>query len=298
MLKHSINFHVAHTSLTLSVSQVPDQACSLLLVHISRRQTYIATCVRRVAPEYVPIIESFHGCYPYTGRWHVVARSIASLLPVTPVLKATWSLPHFLGSKRYARPRANLAEGDPEAPPRGAGGDGGGPEFCPKDVSEALCDRTFLARCHAVYALDLAVERFASWSQGCSCHGDEQPWIQQAPQGLPQRLHTVLLQRHYGKTTCPFAGRRACELSSGRVEVVLEQTLRLGLQHALGGLCAGSGAQSDVQVLLSEFSKGKAELIALLSIKLDYWRRLPWSLAAVASPDQSQAQAWPCSEPL
>ena len=130
--------------------------------------------------------------------------------------------------------------------------------------------------------------QFSRWSAGCGCHGDHATKFSDASKKdghYQQRpFLTQLIGAHYGpeRKSCPMAGRRAPELANGLVQSeVVAKIFAEGLHNILSQMdCRRT---DDLAELVSSFQIAKAELIGMLSMKLDFWRRWPWVLAGVAA---------------
>ena len=86
-----------------------------------------------------------------------------------------------------------------------------------------------------------------------------------------------------------MSGRRAPELACGKLDSVLEDIFGASLQEAIG-LLSSKSTQSDLDMLVAEFETSKKTMVATLSLKFDFWKRLPWCLAGLASVNPADAQ--------
>ena len=92
-----------------------------------------------------------------------------------------------------------------------------------------------------------------------------------------------------------MAGKSACALAAGKMESVVEDLFRVSFTDLLSSVPAGV-KDDDLNGLLSGFETAKSEVATTLRLKLDFWRRLPWMLAALAhhDPDEVRKGAGRC----
>ena len=285
------------------LSPIATKACAALLCVPHRRDHFLLTCVLSLKEhaDAVNLISHWTAPYPYEARWHVVAGFIAALLPVLPLLKMSWVEERYCENSRKKRKRAAGAdeaaveETEDHVPASSTR------TLRPADVTAAMCDPLFQARCHAVAALNRCLETFAHWSGGCECHGDvvhrssdiiadgsmKLSASKQRSHHQERRLLSSLLRRHSMDAKCVMAGRRAPELASGRLDGVVHNIFSEGVASFLEHV--GNDA-AELKSLLQDFNVAKLELVGILKLKLSFWSELPWCLAGVASTDATVAQ--------
>lgn len=95
-----------------------------------------------------------------------------------------------------------------------------------------------------------------------------------------------MMAAHYGDghTVCPMAGLRAPELADGRVSKVLDVAWSTVHAQTLTAHAPDIPPISAAQQILleQEMSHARAAMTLWLKVKLDFWQRLPWCLAALA----------------
>ena len=130
-------------------------------------------------------------------------------------------------------------------------------------ASEAIASSWFWAYLDFILLCAGALEELSSWCEGCPCHGHERPG-------------------------CPFKGRRAPELSTGRFRIFLKD--QCSLVSAM--FMAASAALDDHSrgVLMQEWQTAMQVITTTLRVKTANWKALPWILAGVASNDEDLAR--------
>ena len=248
------------------------------------------------------VITNWSAAFPYEARWHNVAQFVKHLLPALHILKTAWSEQRFKsGAVRPAAP--------PKEPEQEATDDVSGAykTFSPAAMTATMKCEAFISRCHALAALDMCIERFSQWCAGCACHGDWAAKLREIetecdssfrfrPITPTRKTARPFLQRiiaaHYNGRPCPMAGRRSPELACHHLRTVTAEVFGQGLEAFLTHL--GPRSESELPALLGEFTQAKAELVGILELKLDFWNRLPYCLAGVASTDSRLAQERIC----
>ena len=204
-----------------------------------------------------------------------MSQCIKKLLPVLPVLQLAWSASLYSEGGPNPKTRASGEEAPVSRSYHG---------FQPEMVTAAASDPLFRVRCHIVHALDESLEAFSKWAGGCQCHGD---LVQEL--GQPSWYERLVSAHSPTRSqSCPMAGRRAPEMAA-KLAAVLEEAFTKGHSMIYQHLQSRT-TPADLRSFLAEYDQAKMEIVGLLSVKLDFWRRMPWLLAGVASVDPVVAQ--------
>ena len=233
---------------------------------------------------------------PALWRWGTVQKVLPLLLERKRMLQITWDADKF-----------GKEEGQPDA-------HGSVPADRPRAQPDEEADLQIPALTSAIQSeawwlytsMLLALNRFpadlAAWSEGCSCH----PWLQykstrpsksKPPRHDPDKNIEIqageildALRREIGLKAgsgdggmsfgpCPLAGQRSMDLASGAVWKLLDAWSEEYIQDLLqNNECRD---EAEVSSALTEFSNGKAFIVAYLRQKLQCWETFPWKLAAL-----------------
>ena len=242
---------------------------SAFLRHKSRLDLFVATCVepsrnpqrteaRTVFAKHLPTL--------HEQRWGSVTSFIGGMLRLWPMLCTFWDRGAFAE-------HAGALEADSL--------------FDAAALTSSLGDRFFRAYSEMLQSLQAVVVEASVWAEGCPCH----PVPHQA--GRDRRsLKRVDDQRQaeLASGPCPLAGRRAPELAAGRLQEIIAE---LASQQISSITSKHSHLLDDNQcgMLVADFEIGRRHLEAILVVKLDHWRHLPWMLAGLAHDDQPTARS-------
>eukprot|EP00971_Amphidinium_carterae_P350630 6491656-Amphidinium_carterae.3 len=238
---------------------------SLLLVHRFRRERFVQHCLGGS-----PLAQQAHelegwSATLYEKRWRHVILFIRALLPVWPLLKA-------FSAHRYLN----------------AGGGGeidvmGGAQFDAVQLEATVNDTMFYIYARFAAELDGVPNTLAEWSKGCPCHS-----VLRKSKSTTQTDRAFRV--HLGATgLCRLQGKRAPELAAGMVPQMLVEAVDMVVWDLL---LAGAALSPDqLSVLMADKTAALGHLRLQLSVKLDFWRRVPWVLCGVAHWSETVARS-------
>ena len=231
-----------------------------------------------------------------TWRWGTIQKVLPRLLERKNMLQITWDADKF--SKEEGR--AGDAAAGQRARHRG-------PMEEDADLQMPALTSAIKSEAWWLYTrMLLALNRFpadlAAWSEGCSCH----PWLQHKRRHCPTNGMSSqdpdknndtqagelldAFRREAGFKAgegdgyssygpCPLAGQRSMDFASGevwkRLDAWSDEYTQDLLQH---NQCTD---EAEISAALTEFSCGKAFIVAYLRQKLQCWETFPWKLAAL-----------------
>ena len=139
-------------------------------------------------------------------------------------------------------------------------------------------------------------ERLSAWGEGCACH---EPIFEHRQHGRLQMMSEYrrrkLIRSHFGegRQVCPMAGKRADEMALGRLRTVLEDCWEHVRQEVMAGDVAilHPLAPEDLELLENDMLSATTAISTWAQSRCDFWIRLPWALAGLASPHEEQARA-------
>lgn len=237
-----------------------------LLANKDRRERFVQTCIGHRSED-GRRFRDFSGSL-YEKRWGAVAAFVDKLQPLLPSLRRHWD------AEAYAAGFTARDRGDDQ-----------GVKFAPSELSEALGCSLFNAYLWMVQFIFSSVENLTGWFEGCACH-------EHLLKSTHARHARRALAREIGvaEADCPMKGKRAPELAAGALDATFD-ALWGGARDSLLEKCAELGATDEQQaVLLNDFEAGRSFLQLGLQVKLDFWTRLPWKLAALGHFDVGVAR--------
>lgn len=187
------------------------------------------------------------------------------------------------------------------APPGGDGEtgivEGAAQEWSIPLVTDSIRSDKWWAYSAMIHELHLFSADFTAWAEGCSCHF----WLKAAGGRLQAEGMALAVTRealmlpprvgdgpHCGP--CPLAGMRAVELATGALPALFNELAQQHLEELMPSTAGISDA--DLQLLLVDFSAGRAAMSTYLQQKLQCWGTLPWKFAALAHDDEEQARSF------
>ena len=244
-----------------------------LLCHRDRRERFLSTCVPATAEERT-LFKSFSGSL-YEKRWGAVVSFLRKFVPLIGALKKFWNHDKYVEGYQQ---RANAG---------GEADDGVGASFVAADLTRALFSNMFNVYVSMVLSLFNIVENLASWFEGCQCHEQQ---LQQ---------HGNKIKRASKKETsesgpyafCPMKGKRAPELAAGALGETFETLLSSRKASLLRKMSEQQLSQENEALVLQDFDAGKNYIQLGLQVKLDFWTKFPWRLAALGHRDTDVARA-------
>ena len=128
-----------------------------------------------------------------------------------------------------------------------------------------------------------------NWSESCLCHSKLWKLKSRSVRGkYVERLRKwkQLIRRGgvedssdptvHMWSQCPMGGKHAAEFACGFFLQLLEQKVTEGMAEVLT-FCIGL-SESELQSVTNAYSEGKAYVLAILVLKLQYWTLIPWKL--------------------
>ena len=207
------------------------------------------TCCRHDERAY-QLINSFSAAV-YEARWGAIARAVGQVVEIEPFLRKNWSRAAFTfheEDRESAMPqpmddskRVRIAEMD----------------AC---VSSEL----FWRYCEMIQLIALTFRRLELWSEGC-------PSVLRAFCAEDPRIP---LSAH--AKACQMRGKRAPEVAMGCLQAILQTLAREG--SARLALRCSMLDSKEVGIVCDDFSLARAHLEFTLTVKLAFWRGLPFPL--------------------
>ena len=258
-----------------------------MMHHEHLRSRFIATCVRGTAHAWME--SRLQRAVPQFAewRWGSTVKVLERLMPLQKLLQTSWD------PGRYQAGMGN------DVAVEGEGARGHESASVP-EITEAVRSNVFWSFGAMILMLNSVGTRFASWAEGCPCH----PFAGSSKQkqsehsfeddalvaleccrqelGMPRDGDGRSLQ------TCPLAGLKAGDLASGAVQQHIEQVAILCKEDLLVEI--SNISEEETLKILETFEQGKNHILASVSNKLKNWKMMPWQLAALCVPDQTQAR--------
>ena len=242
---------------------------------LERRQRFCWTCLRD--SEYAwaedKLFTHFDG-HLYEARWKEVVAFLEKWLPLWRVMQQTFD------AHKYAT-RVDQSNEKKKSSAR---------SFDLADFDRKLqCNQRYVYA-DMIMIADKTTSKLAGWGETCPCHS----------RLLSNVTSTVLrrkfFENHYGAgfTTCPNASCHAPDLAAGKLESILNELWT----RSEATLCETKqfvGTQpmdtAAWAVVMEDFRRVKAASTLQLTMKNDYWQRLPWLLSGLAHCDEQVARS-------
>ena len=188
-----------------------------LLSNPDRRSRYVAACLCGSSLDHTKSKFDHFTYYLYEPRWSVVLDFLKQLLPLLPILAATWDARKFTtnvdltGATRPAQHQAQR-EHDQRV---------GIAQFDPAKLTQSLRSAIFFPYTWMCLKLEEIPPKLVAYGEACPCH---EPMIRNMVRSQRARV----MERHFGKGTraCPASGMLAPELVSGKLEEVAAEAWR------------------------------------------------------------------------
>ena len=199
----------------------------------------------------------------YKQRWGEVIKFVRKLEPLLPVLRLTWDEGKYMhgGDGITVKPSA---------------------EFQPHHFTAVLSDNLFFGYTRMVLAVETITETLASWCESCQCHSEE--LLRERRTRKRPRVAPSSRQR-----PCPMKGKNLPALVCGQLSVAFEELSRMSTMKLQETARIYMSAE-QWEICSRDLLAAKAGIRAAMEVKFDWVKRLPWSLACVASDDSSQAR--------
>jgi hypothetical protein len=246
------------------------QVCRLL----SRRWTssrLLSTCFDEMpARAFCEDVGSFHH-FVYKGRWGSVLAAVKDLLPLQRALQFAWSLEKFnFGGGAAAHQEQREGEHSLRV----------------ETADYAINSNFFWAYVDMIKRIGDALLYLAAWSEGCPCHTDDETLRAPTREQRVRRFKT-----RFGSATCPMLTRRAPECAAGSLEVIIRRMFEeaqnnILLSHAVAKLSPPERAE-----VLRDFAEAKRHVFFTMTLKLSFWRQLPWVLFGIGHQNSETARA-------
>ena len=121
-----------------------------------------------------------------------------------------------------------------------------------------------------------------NFTESCPCHGH---LFKADTYFLRSKAKTLKL----GCIQCPLAGCRGPELACGEVQSICDALLTNGATEVLLKFCPPLQGP-DKELLVSEYERGRRQLMFYLTVKLGCWQQLPLQLVGIAHSNESKAR--------
>ena len=241
---------------------------STLLCYKFRLDLFVATCLnhhfnllvleaRKLFSKSLPSL--------HEQRWGSLTSFITGMLIRLPMLQTFWN------TRAFASCRSQATAGD---------------EFDAAAIGAIITDPFFAAYSEMLQCLQAVITDATIWAEGCPCHCVEH---KPGHSHRAQKLADSVWQAELGSQSCPLAGRRAPELATGMLQTIIAE---LSEKHISLFSIRRNQQLSENQrsKIASDFEAGKRHLEAVLVVKLDHWKRLPWMLCGLAHHDGVKAR--------
>ena len=194
----------------------------------------------------------------FEGRWGSVMTALEAVVPLMPLLRATWDAQKF-GMPRGSEAEddaANLAAGSPHR------------TLSVAKVDAALSNPLFSAYVVAMQHVADAILHLQS--ESCPCRP-----LGESDKCLPG---------------CPLRGRRGPELAAGAVQDMLSTLLRVS--EGKLPCCAEVAVlkPEDKAVVMHDFAAAKRHIELYITLKLSIWNHLPHVFFGLAHPSSEDAR--------
>ena len=137
-----------------------------------------------------------------------------------------------------------------------------------------------------VMALFNIVQNLSSWFEDCQCH--EELLQQHASKHRRSSRKEMFMCGPYA--SCPMKGKRAPELASGALNRVFDELVSMRKASLLRSMAEQHLDQEGHALVLHDFDAGRNYIQLGLQVKLDFWNKLPWRLAALGHNDTQVAR--------
>ena len=249
-----------------------------------RRQRYIWTCLRGTPFEgQSGRFERFTGSL-YEARRKAVLQFLKSLLPLLAILAATWDTEKYIKNVDFTGKsrQSQLQAAQRQEEQRGL------VVFGPRAIEKCLRQGLFFHYANMCLWIERLPLQLASYAESCLCH-------EALVRNMSQFQKEKVMQLHCGQgiTTCLAAGMMAPELVAGRLESVAEEAWT-DIQASLLTLVSLPRAQAmtrdDWEALLADYRHGRSAVMAIFTLRVNFWRRLPWLLRCAAHANEDVAR--------
>jgi len=139
-----------------------------------------------------------------------------------------------------------------------------------------------------LYSIHSVLEGLRQWSESCPCHACmDELTLQEARDLLALRRQLQLPDTDGVKYACPLAGLRAAEMAAGDWQAVGEKFYNVQHQDLLETVHVND---QELSILVDCLQRAKTLALDELSVKLNFWRCLPWRLCALAHHREETAR--------
>ena len=197
-------------------------------------------------------------------RWGTVSHCVVDVLDVEAALRHGWDLDLYLnGSQNFPELDRDL-EANPDNPHKTR-----------LDlVDEAIRSPCWWGYITMLSKLAVALNVLLSWAESCSCHWDLVKRHEDAELELPGRVRADIYQ-------CPLRGRRCADLAAGEFMALLKELCEESVASIMTQLPPGI-TQQERCAILSDFERGRMQLVTQFTIKLAHYEHVPYSLFGLA----------------
>lgn len=135
--------------------------------------------------------------------------------------------------------------------------------------------KVLLARFEALRIIAKSIDRCAHWLEGCPCH--EKGLVESGGYRARKRsVQSALTQAGQAGSTCPWAGRRSCEMVLGQVDVFLSWVRGAWSEKLNKTLHELEAAPRSL--VLGELDALKGSITEEIGSKMSHHRELPWKV--------------------
>ena len=263
--------------------------------HLRRR--LIARCIRDTRFAQLESLFEKGVPKPAEWRWGTVSAIAPRILSLRGALRTIWNPQLFGGNEDPGRPEREQAEGE------------AGQETLNVDtITACIRSKKWWLQLEAVSELNRLAEDFASWAEGCECHGWLRPvhahagpvhlrrqaqFSQEAEQLLAARTMLGLKGASGGdgaNFVCPLAGRRAPDLACGAATEHFQQARASQTNDIRQAGLDMDMEFADVEGVLEDVSRCTAAMQGYVAQKLQCWNVLPWKLCGIAHPNPARSR--------
>ena len=157
-----------------------------------------------------------------------------------------------------------------------------GDHHASKTVQAETVDAGIRSNLFWAYAamIDIVAEclgHLSSVSEACPCHRGRI-----FMEGLGRHARRRVFQQRHGVPSCPMATLNAPEFAAGDHLSIIQQLCQAALASVLGHELVRCLVDAERQLVISDFDRARRHIVFNLTLKLNFWKQLPWALFALA----------------
>ena len=264
--------HNASLELCKVLQQMPTWLDDLKLVANTLRRhgdRVAETCCKQDDRAY-QVIQSF-AAEVYEARWGAVARAVVEVVRAEPFLRKHWSQASFSFHKSI---------------PTDNGGDDDSHRIKIAQLDRVVKSEFFWRYAEMVSHIAVTLRRLEVWAEGCPCHYTVER-VMSLPLESATATHDAEPSNLLAKC-CPLRGKRSADLAQGRIFALLEALVQES--SAKLALRCSVLPPEELNTVMADFALARTHLHFTLTIKLAFWRELPFAMAVLADTNKQSSQ--------